>query len=35
MSFKQIFFNVVMPSENTKILELNQYQNSDQAILIL
>ena len=29
------FCNVVMPSEDTKILELNQYHISDKAILII
>ena len=29
------FSNVIMPSEDTKILELNQYQKSDQAPFII
>ena len=27
--------NIVMPSEDTKILEFNQYQNSDKALFIV
>ena len=29
------FYNVVMPSEYTKILEFNQYQKSDKATFII
>ena len=29
------FFNVVMPSEDTKILEFKQYQKSDKAPFII
>ena len=29
------FCNVVMPSEDTKILKFNQYQNSDKAPFII
>ena len=29
------FFNIVMSSENTKILEFNQYQKSDKARFII
>ena len=29
------FFNVIMPSENTKILEVNLYQKSDKIPLII
>ena len=29
------FFNIVIPSEDTKILKLNQYQKSDKAELII
>ena len=29
------FLNVNMPSEDTKILELNQYQKSDKALFII
>ena len=29
------FCNVIMPSEDTKILEFNQYQNSDKAPFII
>ena len=32
---KKDFCNVVMPSEDTKILELNQYQKSDKASFIV
>ena len=28
-------FNVIMPSEDTKILEFNQYQKSDKAPFII
>ena len=28
------FCNIVMPSEDTKILEFNQYQNSDKTLFI-
>ena len=29
------FCNVAMPSEDTKILEFNQYQKSDEALFII
>ena len=29
------FYNVVMPSEDTKILEINQYQKSEKAPFLL
>ena len=29
------FFNVLMPSEDTKILEFKQYQKSDKATFII
>ena len=29
------FYNTIMPSEDTKILELNQYQKSDKAPFII
>ena len=29
------FYNVIMPSKDTKILELNQYQKSDKALFII
>ena len=29
------FCNVIMPSEDTKILECNQYQKSDEASFII
>ena len=29
------FYNVIMPSENTKILQFNQYQKSDEAPFII
>ena len=29
------FYNIVMPFEHTKILELNQYQKSDKAPFII
>ena len=29
------FCNVIMPSENTKILELNKYQKSDKAPFVI
>ena len=29
------FYNVIMPSEDTKILEFNQYQKSDKASFII
>ena len=29
------FFDVVMPSEDTKILEMNQYQVSDKASSVI
>ena len=29
------FFDVIMPSEGTKILEFNQYQKSDKAPFII
>ena len=32
---KKDFCNVIMPSEETKILELNQYQKSDKAPFII
>ena len=31
----KIFCNIIMPSENTKILEFNQYQKSVQAPFII
>ena len=31
----KIFPNFVMPSEDTKMLEFNQYQKSDKAPLII
>ena len=32
---KQDFCNIVMPFEDTKILEFNQYQKSDKALSII
>ena len=32
---KKDFCNVIMPSEDTKILEFNQYQKSDKAPFII
>ena len=29
------FYNIIMPSEDTKILEFNQYQKSDKAPFII
>ena len=29
------FCNVIMPSEDTEILEFNQYQKSDKAVFII
>ena len=31
---KKDFCNIMMPSENTKLLEFNQYQKSDKASFI-
>ena len=33
--WKWYFFNFIIPSEDTKILEFNQYQKSDKAPLII
>ena len=33
--WKKTLYNVIMPSEDTKILEFNQYQKSDKATLII
>ena len=33
--WKKDFCNVIMPSEDTKILEFNQYQKSDKAPFIV
>ena len=35
MSGSKDFLNIVMPSEDTEILEFNQYQKSNQAIFII
>ena len=32
---KKDFFNIIMPSEDTKILKFNQYQKSDKAPFIV
>ena len=29
------YYNIIMPSEDTKILEFNQYQKSDKAPIII
>ena len=31
----KIFYNVIMSSEDTKLLEFNQYQKSDKALFII
>ena len=35
MFMKSRFFNLVIPSEDTKMLEFNQYQKSDKTPFIL
>ena len=35
VSENEDFCNVIMPSEDTKILEFNQYQKSDKAPFII
>ena len=32
---KNDFCNIIMPSEDTKILEFNQYQKSDKSLFII